>query len=127
MTDLSLQAGQGRTYKWFTGQPTFAFGAGMSFSSFSIALRPHLATGSTGDGASESSNHQSDLRYSVTIENVGSVPAAEVILVFSRVLQLVPEQSAQSELNADLPTKQLCAFDRTPVLAPGTKVSTCSS
>jgi hypothetical protein len=124
MTDLSLQAGQGRTYKWFTDQPTFAFGAGMSFSSFSIALRPHLAAGSTGDGASESSNQQSDLRYSVTIENVGSVPAAEVILVFARVLQLVPEQS---ELNADLPAKQLCAFDRTPVLAPGTKVSACSS
>ena len=102
MADMSLQAGQGRTYKWFTGEPTFAFGSGISYTNFSSAVQRR------GSG------------HAVTVTNTGMVAAAEVVLVFAKVLELVQEPS---ELKADLPVKQLCAFDRTPVLAPGASVS----
>ena len=104
MTDMSLQAGQGRTYKWFTGKPTFAFGAGVSFTKFTITVQQR----SSGSG------------HDVKVTNTGTVAAAEVVLVFAKVLKLAQEPS---ELRAGLPVKQLCAFDRTPVLAPGATVS----
>ena len=110
MTDMSLQAGQGRTYKWHTQTPTFAFGAGISYTKFAIAIVLRPAQGS---GAGSHS-------YDVTVTNTGKVAAAEVVLVFAAVLKLAKEPS---ELRADLPAKQLCAFDRTPVLAPGASVS----
>ena len=53
MTDLALQAGQGRTYKWFSGEPVFPFGAGISYTNFSITnlqARTGTSTGTPRDG-----------------------------------------------------------------------------
>lgn len=117
MTDMSLQAGQGRTYKWFTGEPTFPFGAGMSYTKFSIDLQPHVANDS--NSVAHSNTKFRGLRYSATVTNIGAFAGAEVVLVFARAVQLEQETS---ELRADVPIKQLCAFDRTPVLPPGANV-----
>eukprot|EP01043_Picozoa_sp_COSAG02_P066809 COSAG02_NODE_10520_length_1923_cov_2.024123_1_plen_149_part_00 len=119
MTDMSLQAGQGRTYKWFTGEPTFAFGSGVSYTSFVIDLQPQAR--SNGKSVAPPSTRHNGLRYSVNVTNIGAVAGAEVVLVFARVVQLEQEKT---ELNADVPVKQLCAFDRTPVLPPGAHVCT---
>jgi hypothetical protein len=80
MTDMSLQAGQGWTYKWLTGRPTFAFGSGTSYTNFSSAVQRRSAD------------------HAVTVTNTGTVAAAEVVLVFAKVLKLAHEPS---ELKAD--------------------------
>jgi hypothetical protein len=113
MTDLALQAGQGRTYKWFSGEPVFPFGAGISYTNFSITNLQARTSTSTGTVVTSSS-------FSCDVTNTGTVAGADLILVFAQVAKLAQEPS---ELRADLPVRQLCAFERTPVLAPGATVS----
>ena len=41
MNDMSMQAGSGRSYRYLRTAPSWPFGAGMSFTSFSISIIPH--------------------------------------------------------------------------------------
>lgn len=106
MTDMALQAGQGRTYKWYTGTPTFAFGEGISYTTFDVGVSSVIPSNPSAPAHS----------FAILVTNTGKVAAAEVVLVFFKVASLEHEPS---ELNADLPNKQLCNFGRTPVLRPG--------
>jgi beta-glucosidase len=41
MNNMSMQAGSGRSYRYLQTTPSWPFGAGMSFTSFSISIIPH--------------------------------------------------------------------------------------
>jgi beta-glucosidase-like glycosyl hydrolase len=97
MTDMSLTAGDGRTYTWYKA-PTpapFLFGQGLTYTNFSVAV---------------SAESQAD--YTVTVINTGSVAAAQTVMLFAHPVS-VPEGPLP------LPNRQLFDFGRTHTLAPG--------
>ena len=51
MNNISMQAGSGRSYRYLQTTPSWPFGAGMSFTSFSISVTPHRPSPSPGPGA----------------------------------------------------------------------------
>lgn len=97
MTDMSMQAGPGRSYRWLDvakSKPLFEFGSGLSFTSFDLQLK------TTGNTTTE-----------VIVKNTGSVVGANVVLLFS-----VAKCDESPPL---VPTKSLIDFARTETLAPG--------
>jgi beta-glucosidase len=87
-TDYSMQ---GRTYRYFKGEPLYPFGYGLSYARFAYADAAYA------DGA-----------VSVTVTNTGAMPAEEVVQVY-----ICPERAEYAP-----PNPKLCAFARVK-LAPG--------
>jgi len=79
---------QGRTYRYFSGQPLFPFGHGLSYTRFTyrnLVLPPTAATGDT-------------VRVSVDVTNTGDRPGDEVVQLYLTDLQAsvpVPIRSLQ--------------------------------
>ena len=135
MEDMALTAGDGRTYKWYKGPvpAPFLFGAGISYTTFRIAVRSISGSGGVHAGMRDAPARASDagaesggreccgnatvtaagLRYEVTVTNVGGVAASDAVLVFSRPARIA------ADAPRPLPNRQLFDFGRTPVLAPG--------
>jgi beta-glucosidase len=90
---------KGRTYRYFEGDPLYAFGHGLSYTRFHYAdlrvARPSLSA----DGSGE---------VSVLVKNVGTRPGDEVVQLYGRTLS--PKRP--------MPLKQLAGFARVS-LAPG--------
>lgn len=87
----------GRTYRYFRGQPLFAFGYGLSYTSFAFG-KPRLDADGNGG-----------FTLSVDVANTGSRKGAEVVQVYVR-----------DPRDADGPLKTLRAFSRVE-LEPGQK------
>lgn len=66
---------QGRTYRWFEGEPSFPFGHGLGYSRFAYT-QAALARSRVGAGQGT--------RLSVLLKNEGSREAAEVVQVYAR-------------------------------------------
>lgn len=118
MTDMSLTAGDGRTYKWLgymdaSIEPSFAFGMGTSYSTFGVAVVSTVA-------AKQSERRASVARgallasFSITTTNHGMFAASDATLVF-----VVPTTNISTQAPRPRPKKQLVEFVRTPVLEPG--------
>ena len=135
MTDMSLTAGQGRTYQWYgfkdpSLRATFEFGAGLSYSQFSVQVmnggsgNDDIEGGNSGVSGGDSIIGSFDIR----ITNMGRVAASDALLVY-----VVPpsemEEEAQKRINGSergpttspspSPRRRLVNFVRTPTLAPG--------
>ncbi|KAJ6474666.1 beta-xylosidase [Mycena vitilis] len=91
MTDMSLRpssSNPGRTYKWFTGTPTYEFGTGLSFTSFNLAFTgaPQASYDIQAIVAAGSSAEHLDLAlfdtFSVLVHNTGKVASDFVALLF---------------------------------------------
>ncbi|MDX6354120.1 MAG: beta-glucosidase [Streptomyces sp.] len=98
----SETSGLGRTYQYFTGTPTYPFGYGLSYSSFSYT---HVTAGRpliTPDGS---------VTVGVDVKNTGKVAGATVAQLYAAAAFTVP--------GVELPKKQLAGFAKTKVLAPG--------
>lgn len=80
-----------RTYRYFTGEPLYPFGYGLSYTRFQYSDL-NLNTASLADGES--------LTLSVTVANVGSVAGDEVAQVYI------------SAGRSGYPLRQLAAFER---------------
>jgi len=95
-TDYSMR---GRTYRYFTGKPLYAFGHGLSYTKFEYSnlLLPHgvLSAGQV-------------FMANVTVRNGGDVAGDEVVQIYA---------SEQGE-RADRPLRKLVAYKRVH-LAPG--------
>jgi len=96
--DYDMRAGKGRTYRYFTGDPLFSFGEGLSYSRFrydSLEVVPRLHAGEP-------------LRVSAVVRNVGSVAADEVVEAYV----------ADTDATVPVPVRSLVGFQRVS-LAPG--------
>jgi beta-glucosidase len=88
----------GRTYRYFGGEPLFPFGHGLSYTSFAysdLELSENVQTGA-------------DVQLSVTVENTGSVPGEEVVQLYLSDL----------EASAPVPIRSLVGLQRV-FLRPG--------
>jgi beta-glucosidase len=96
-TDYNMK---GRTYRYFTGEPLFPFGYGLSYTTFTYR-NLKLPTGMrAGD----------EVKLSVEIENTGKMAGEEVVQVYV----------SQASRSSHAPIRALAAFDRV-ALKPGEK------
>ena len=109
MEDMSLTAGDGRTYRWFgykddALKPSFALGTGLTYSKFSVDA--------TDLPAAQRSSAAPLARWRVTLTNTGDTPSSEAVLLYVRPLD-VPDAPRP------LPRRTLFDFARSPILRPG--------
>jgi len=74
MSEMELNVGIGRTYKYYKGTPIFPFGHGLSFTNFSAE-----SAGVSGKIATDGSSKAS---IEVNLTNIGSRPGDDVIQVY---------------------------------------------
>jgi beta-glucosidase len=98
----SQTGGLGRTYMYFTGEPTYPFGYGLSYSTFEYS---HVTVGPRAASANGT------VHVSFDVTNTGTVPGATVSQLYVAPQFTVP--------GVELPKEQLEGFQRTGVLAPG--------
>ncbi|KAJ7644322.1 glycoside hydrolase family 3 protein [Roridomyces roridus] len=123
MTDMSLRVSSsnpGRTYKWYSGVPTFEFGTGLSFTSFALNFAPGTTTTYSIQSlvANGKSAAHLDLAafdtFSVSVHNSGKVASDFVSLLFVKTTNAGP---------APFPNKVLVSYARTKGIAPGQSVT----
>jgi beta-glucosidase len=98
-TDYNMK---GRTYRYFTGEPLFPFGYGLSYTTFTY--RNLKLPGQTRPG--------DEVKLSVEVENSGKMTGEEVVQVYV----------ARASRPARAPIRSLAAFERVS-LKPGEKKS----
>jgi len=94
--------GLGRTYQYFTGTPSYPFGYGLSYSSFSYSAI-HA------DRSSVDAN--GNVHVSLTVKNTGAVAGSTVAQLYA-----APKFAVSG---ASFPQEQLVGFQKTKVLKPG--------
>jgi len=106
MSDYGLTpadtSGLGRTYQYFTGTPTYPFGYGLSYSTFSYSPATVDNTGPNADGT---------VNVSFTVTNSGGTAGATVAQLYAATQFTVS--------GVQLPNKRLVGFQKTSVLNPG--------
>jgi len=109
MTDVRLRGGpstdslppsDGVTYWYYRGSPLFAFGHGLSYTTFTFAW------------AADANSSQVDAVRKVTVTNVAGPPGSTVVLGFVSASHLPM-----------FPLLRLFDFARTPVVSPGESVA----
>lgn len=97
--DYRMTAGKGQTYRYYTGEPTYPFGHGLSYTTFAYSdMKVNRATLEADDTVS----------VSVTVANAGTRDGEEVVQLYVHDL----------ESSAPMPIKQLRGFERV-ALKPG--------
>ena len=90
MTNYDMAKPPGRTYKYYTGEPLWPFGMGLSYTSFELSCSStSSSTSSTlgGGAASPPGDEQQELPLTVScdVKNTGSVDGDEVVMVYHKV------------------------------------------
>jgi len=78
LTQMSVTAPPGRTHLYYSGTPEFAFGSGLSYSTWKIAPVAPVEGGTMQVAAGAS------LRLAVKLTNAGPLPGAQRVLAFLR-------------------------------------------
>jgi len=97
-TDYSMQ---GRTYRYFNGEPLYPFGYGLSYTKFeysNLRIKPKKLS------------PEKDIKVSVDVENIGKRPGDEVVQLYI----------SDIEASVSVPLRQLSGFTRIH-LEPGEK------
>eukprot|EP00045_Choanoeca_perplexa_P012180 m.131922 g.131922 ORF g.131922 m.131922 type:complete len:777 (-) comp15917_c0_seq1:291-2621(-) len=86
MSDMELTTGPGRTFRYYTGEPLWSFGFGLSFTSFSFteADKPSVTTFATGSNTT--------IEFSVKVTNTGSKAGDDVVQVYIAPQNLTQRQ-----------------------------------
>eukprot|EP00937_MAST-01D_sp_MAST-1D-sp2_P000989 g989.t1 len=113
--DMSLQAGEGRGYRFYSGQPLFEFGSGMSgCTSFVLTMMPPPpAPSGAGPGLGASGPAEVLGRYEVQVTNTGRRFGTETVQLY-----ICPPQGLR--WGAPLPKRRLLDF-RKVALPPAAK------
>jgi len=127
MTDQSMRPSAknpGRTYKFYTGTPVYAFGSGLTYSTFS-----YQTIGAPQDPANNLlaiydiedliqnariDDKITDVEWTVNVTNTGTVTTDVVVLAFVA--------STSSPPGVSPPLNELFDYARVPVLVPGASV-----
>lgn len=106
--NMSMQAGPGRSYRYYSGTPLFTFGFGLSYTNFTLQWSP-------APPAAVHTSKDESTTYTVKVTNTGKVAGDEVVMAFFK-----PKASSFGALRdvAPVPIKQLFGFQRV-ALAPG--------
>jgi beta-glucosidase len=99
--DADSTGGLGRTYQYFTGTPTYAFGYGLSYSTFSFTNAAVDHSSVTADGT---------VNVSLDVTNTGSVKGRTVAQLYA---------AGPGAGTGDVPLERLAGFVKTGDLAPG--------
>jgi hypothetical protein len=94
--------GLGRTYQFFTGEPSYPFGYGLSYTTFSYRHVKADRSRISADGT---------VKIGVDVTNTGRTAGAAVAQLYAATPFDVP--------GADMPAQRLAGFAKTKVLAPG--------
>ncbi len=86
-----------RTYRYFNGEPLYAFGYGLSYTTF-------------GYGEGKLSGKPASMTLTVPVTNTGSVDGEEVVQVYVKAMD-----------DPDAPIKSLCGFNRVKIAAGQTE------
>eukprot|EP00998_Keelungia_sp_KM082_P008334 NODE_4520_length_776_cov_39.808937_g4497_i0.p1 GENE.NODE_4520_length_776_cov_39.808937_g4497_i0~~NODE_4520_length_776_cov_39.808937_g4497_i0.p1 ORF type:complete len:231 (+),score=83.00 NODE_4520_length_776_cov_39.808937_g4497_i0:98-694(+) len=103
LTDFNMRPGTdnpGRTYKYYTGEPLFKFGEGMSYTTFKVTWIDNAGATRTIDRSTRMTP------YAANVTNTGKVAGAETVMLF-----VTPS-------DPDAPLKQLVDFNKV-YLQPG--------
>ena len=103
----------GRTYKYYTGQPLFEFGQGLSYSRF--GLQCSIAAGI----ASGASNATTVHRITCVVDNLSELDGDEVLMVYHTV-----SNDIRKQVKHPVPLRALVGFDRLSVGAHSSKEAT---
>ena len=113
--DMSLTHGLGRGYRYFQGTPLFAFGTGLSYSSFAFSTSSTGPTaGKSGFGVCAAAMPASGLYcstklYTVHVRNSGPMAGAEVVQLYvSPIADSL--HAAGGKWKAPLPKRKLLDF-----------------
>lgn len=106
---MDMRAGPGRTYRFYTGQPIFEFGFGLSYTSFNItfAAPPQPALLAWDAAMREAVVDPSGVDVVATVVNTGKIAGDVSVLGFLEVQ------------SANCPRVQLFDFARVSQLQPG--------
>ena len=77
ITDMGMRSAPGRTYRFYTGEPVYPFGYGLSYTTFTY-LSASLA--SIDAGAALTTALRVPLTFNVTVENTGRMDGDHVVL-----------------------------------------------
>ncbi|MEV6009534.1 glycoside hydrolase family 3 C-terminal domain-containing protein [Streptomyces sp. NPDC051976] len=94
--------GLGRTYRYFTGTPTYPFGYGLSYSTFAFSGVTANHDRISADGT---------VKIGVDVTNTGATAGATVAQLYAATQFTVP--------GVELPAERLVGFAKTKVLKPG--------
>jgi beta-D-xylosidase 4 len=117
MTDMSLRpspTNPGRTYKWYTGTPTYQFGSGLSYTEFKLELsgkasyniQALVAAGKAAGGPLDLAVFDT---FEVGVSNTGKVASDYVVLGFVKT----------TAGPAPFPNKELVAYTRVKGVGAG--------
>jgi hypothetical protein len=121
MTDMTMRpstTNPGRTYKFYTGQPVYEFGFGLSYTTFSYtwdndttirsySIQPLMKTNST-------QKHFLLAFFRVNVTNTGMMDGDEIVLAYLKPPQILRDGQTP-------PIKQLFGFQRVHLIINETK------
>ena len=106
MSEMELDVGPGRGYRYYTGTPVYPFGAGLSLTTFSLTL-----SGPASSSLTTEATPSTTLSYTITVKNTGSRAGDTVVQAYFRP-QSTPSQPASKLI------QQLVDYERVH-LEPG--------
>lgn len=73
---MSMTAGLGRSYRYYSGEPLWPFGWGLTLTEWSLTLDPSVGTSAAALGSGGAGN------FSVALKNIGERDSDEVVFVY---------------------------------------------